>query len=375
MEKNIAIYQDQRIAEEFCNFKCEYCEGFYPTDYSLVKDKEGNLHVPPEWHDKVKHHPETVRECFCGRSRMEDFYQMADKIIEKTQDTMDTCVLKISGGEVTIYKGLCDFVDKLHDRYPMIQILSNGSNISSEDMERYKKMKNVSFQISLDGVTPESNYGKSHSRVMTQRVVNTVDSLLENGIGVEINCVLTKYNTAQFSEFLEHYKDKDHIMIVPRPVRGEPRSILDATPEQIQIFELYIRDHYEEYAHIIPPMCYFERLFEQLKTGKRKDKCYIPYFVQSIDGYGTFEMCPIGLDYEESYNIFHPKFDKKKILLNSCYNVDNNHTNCEYCMNQYEMFNLYVEGLISLEDLRRMPSLDHDQVLSEIEKIKKKIKK
>lgn len=57
MKKNnkpIAIYQDQRIAEEWCNFRCEYCEGFCPTDYSLKKDEKGNLHVAEEWFDMIK---------------------------------------------------------------------------------------------------------------------------------------------------------------------------------------------------------------------------------------------------------------------------------------------------------------------------------
>ena len=39
-----AIYQDQRIAEEWCNFKCEYCEGFCPTEYSLKQDKDGQTY-------------------------------------------------------------------------------------------------------------------------------------------------------------------------------------------------------------------------------------------------------------------------------------------------------------------------------------------
>ena len=39
-------------------------------------------------------------------------------------------------------------------------------------------MGNITFQISLDGVTKESNYGKSHSQVITERVIKTVKELL-----------------------------------------------------------------------------------------------------------------------------------------------------------------------------------------------------
>ena len=36
------IYQDERFAEEFCNFHCAYCGGYYKTEYSLKKDDYHN---------------------------------------------------------------------------------------------------------------------------------------------------------------------------------------------------------------------------------------------------------------------------------------------------------------------------------------------
>lgn len=52
MKKEITevIYQDQRVAEEFCNFKCDYCEGFCPSEYNLATDKNGNLKLPEQWY-------------------------------------------------------------------------------------------------------------------------------------------------------------------------------------------------------------------------------------------------------------------------------------------------------------------------------------
>ena len=371
--KQRAIYLDQRIAEEFCNFRCEYCEGFYPTEYSLLKDKEGNLHVPEEWYKLIKRCPKTVQENFeTGRS-FKHFYDMAEKIIKKNKKTIDIDILKISGGEVSIYQGLCDFVENIHNDFTMIQILSNGSNISKEDMLRYKNMGNITFQISLDGVTKESNYGKSHSSVITERVVKNVEELLNNGMGVEINCVLTKHNTDKFDLFLEHFKDYKNLMIVPRPVRGEPRTILAASPEQVEVMEKYIYENYNKYKNIIPPIQYFDNLFAIMKTGKRPTNCYIPYFVQSVDGYGNFELCPIGLLYKEHNNIFDEQFISNELLLNSCYNNDNN-KKCDDCINQYEMFNLFVDDKIGTDELRKLPSLNNDRVISHIEDIKVKIK-
>lgn len=373
MEKQRAIYLDQRIAEEFCNFKCEYCEGFYPTEYSLLKDKQDNLHVPEEWYKLLRRCPKKVQENFESGRSFKHFYDMAEKVIKKNKETIDIDILKISGGEVSIYQGLCDFVERIHSEFPMVQILSNGSNISKEDILRYKVMGNITFQVSLDGVTKESNYGKSHSSAITEKVIKTVEELLNNEIGVEVNCVLTKYNTDKFNLFLEYFKEYSNLMIVPRPVRGEPRTILSASLEQVEKMKKYIYNNYDKYKNIIPPIQYFDNLFKIMKTGKRSTNCYIPYFVQSVDGYGNYEICPIGLLYKSHSNIFDEEFISGELLLNSCYNIVGN-KKCDDCINQYEIFNLFIDDAVKKDELMRFPSLNREEIISHIGDIKVKIK-
>lgn len=205
---------------------------------------------------------------------------------------------------------------------------------------------------------------------MTKKVIETIDELLKNGIGVEINCVLTKYNTDKFKEFLEHFKNAKNLMIVPRPVRGEPRSILDFNEQQILEFERCIIDNYNKYNNILPPLPYFERLINIMKTGKRSYKCYIPYFIQSIDGYGKFEMCPIGLQYKDNSNVISGDINSNHIHINSEYKPNNNYQLCDYCIIQYEMLNLYVDGIISEEELKKMPSLNNNDIIMHIKHIK-----
>ena len=97
-------------------------------------------------------------------------------------------------------------------------------------------------------------------------------------------------------------------MIIPRPVRGEPRTILAASPEQVDLMEKFIYKYYDKYRNIIPTIKYFEVLFEIMRTGMKASNCYIPYFVQSVDGYGNYERCPIGLLYKEHNNIIANKY-------------------------------------------------------------------
>ena len=229
------IYQDQRVAEEFCNFRCDYCEGFCPSGYSLNKDKDGNLKVPNEWYTKINMLPEQVKLHFEHSRKMENFYNLALDVMDKTKKVLYADILKISGGEVTTNKQLLNFIQKIHNNYSYIQILTNGFNLTENEIKEYKKMGNVSFQISVDGATAESNYAKSHSAQITERVLSNIEYMIKENIGVEINCVLTKYNTDKLLEFLERFRNANNFIIVPRPVRGEPKDILKFSKEQVLI--------------------------------------------------------------------------------------------------------------------------------------------
>lgn len=374
-DKVRAIYQDQRIAEEFCNFKCEYCEGFCPTEYSLKKDKFGNLNVPIEWYKQMKSFPDEVQSFFKNGRSISEFYNIATGVMNESKKILNTDILKISGGELTINPELCDFVKSVHKDYLMVQILTNGFKLSEADIKRYKEMGNITFQISLDGVSAEANYSKSHSSFITKRVVDNVKLLLNYGIGVEINCVLTKYNTDKFLEFLKYFKDAKGLVIVPRPVRGEPRTVLDFNDEQIIEFENCIKNYYKDFQNILPPLEYFNRLISLMKFKVRKHKCYVPYFVQSIDGYGRYEKCPLGMQYDKYLNILDSSVDKNDILINSNYASNENNSICKYCMIQYEILNLFVDGVINEQELKKMPSLNNDIIIEHISEIKQKVLK
>ncbi len=371
--KQIVIYQDQRIAEEFCNFNCEYCGGFCPSEYSIKKDNHGNLTVPDEWYEIIKRLPIEVKTHFEKSRTLDQFYGLSHQIMEKTSNLIQSDILKISGGELTIYSKLSEFVSLIHNKYLSIQILSNGYNISQEEIIKYRDMRNVNFQISLDGVSPEANYSKTHSKFITNKVLENINFMLKNNIGVEINCVLTKYNTDKFFEFLGYFKNAKNFMIVPRPVRGGSRKLIDFSKEQVLIFEKDVMNNYEKYQNILPPKKYFERLIKIMKNGKRIYSCYIPYFIQSIDGYGNFEMCPLGLPFDTEKNILDDSINNTDILLNSSYSINNNYKLCNYCIVQFEMLNLYVEDEISEKELMRMPSLNNDIIMSHINEIKKNI--
>lgn len=368
--KSKTIYLDQRVAEEFCNFRCDYCGGFYQSDYSLAKAKDNNLKVPEEWYKKINLLPKEVGKHFNNESKMENFYQLCFDILDNTKRVLYTDILKISGGEITTNENLVEFIRKIHKNYFSIQILSNGFNIKEKDIEEYKKMGNINFQISIDGVTSDSNYAKSHNSKVTEKVIRNIEAMVKVGLGVEINCVLTKYNTDKILEFLERFKNADNFVIIPRPVRGKPKKVLSFSKEQANIFEKMIYDNFEKYSKILPPKAYFDRLIEIMKLDKRNAECYIPFFVESIDGYGNVEECPIGLITTSKCNIFEI-IKKNKILPKKHIFKDN--SLCQNCTNQYEIFNLYVEGKITKEEIKKIPSLNSNEIIDHIDEIKTRI--
>lgn len=367
------IYQDQRIAEEFCNLKCDYCEGFCPTGYSLKCDKNNNLHVPDEWFKKIEKMPLEVKKNFENTRKLSDFYELSYKIMNNSKKVVSADVLKISGGEITVYNKLADFVENVHKNYKMIQILTNGLIITNEDLERYRKMGNIVFQISLDGIDYKSNYTRTHNEKITKKILDNIDLILEYGFGVEINCVLTKYNISNFLDMLERYKNAKNFLIVPRPVRGEPKDVLKCSTEQLIEFENTIKKHYDEFKNILPPMEYFNRLLKMMIEEKREYRCYIPYFILSVDGYGNMEQCPCGLTGDYKYNLLSNEADFKNILLDSKYNIFKKYKECTYCMTQYELINLYIDGEITENDLKKVPSLNSEEIIRDIIKIKEMI--
>ena len=76
IKKNIAIYQDQRVAEEFCNFCCEYCGELCPIEYTTKKDKNGNLTVPQEWYKMINSMPNCVKKHFKSPITLESHYNL-----------------------------------------------------------------------------------------------------------------------------------------------------------------------------------------------------------------------------------------------------------------------------------------------------------
>lgn len=366
-------FSDQRIFDEFCNLACKYCEGFAPSEFSLRFDQERRIRMPLSWQQRVSEDP-VLSEHMPQKPRVEDFFKLGGLATQEVERIVSYDILKLSGGEITLYDELVQYVAEVHDQYIAVQLLTNGLRLSSEQIDQFAAMGNVFFQISLDGVTKESNEGRTGNGQITQKILDNIVYILEKGIGVEINCVLTKDNTGFFDKMLKYFKGFPNLVIIPRPVRGEPKDTLNFTAEQLEAFKTAALDGYEEFRDILPPRVYLERLVKMMETEARQSPCYVPFFVLGMDNYGTVETCPCGGNLPKLGNVFkNPQEISQTFKKFENYSVINDYHDCSYCMVQYELINLYIEGAINRDEMLRIPSFQYPGVLENIDSTKDRL--
>jgi len=371
--KSKFVFNDQRILDEFCNSKCKYCSGFYPSEFSLTFNEDQTLKMPACWKAKILNSKELSQRISLS-PKISDFFNLGKEVLCETDKIMDYKILKISGGEIFLYSDLVDFIKSIHKNYTAIQLLTNAMAVTPEKIKQLARFGNVYFQISLDGIDGNTNFARNSNDLMIKKILENITCVLENGIGLEINCVLTKYNTGSFKKILEYFKDFKNFVIVPRPVRGGPRGILDFDKKQICDFKKIVISEYDNYKNILPPKKYIERLISVMENGYRGANCFVPFYVIGSDNYGNINTCTRADDLPLIGNVFD---DSKKISETfkdrKNYNPSSRPEACSYCIIQYEMMNLYTEGLIDKKEMQKFPSFKIPGVMERVDEIKKNL--
>lgn len=365
------VFQDQRILDEVCNLACGYCA---PSGFPMRIDRQGGANMPEGWRDTVTSLP-MVDEKLPRKPELKDFFALGSAVISSVAENADVQILKLSGGEITLYPQLVEYVRDVHENYPAVQILTNGYKLTPEQIDAFADMGNIFFQISLDGTRQETNAARTPNGRITEKVLANIDRIVERGMAMEINCVLTSRNTGSFDTLLDDLKGKGDIVVIPRPVRGDGRKLMDFTPEQLVAFREVVLDRYEEYKDILPPKVYLERLVSMMELGARPNKCYVPFFVQGVDNYGNAETCSCGGNLPMLGNVLdNPEdvFETHQSATN--YDPSGDHDDCKYCMTQFEIMNLYAEGAITKEEMLKIPSYRYGGVLDQVDKTAASIK-
>lgn len=362
------LFNDYVIKFDVCNFRCEYC-------LNLLEPKNTELWMDTK-QKMIEEHDHYKRDILADELRNENVYECQNELgkrinrmLDSFEDIIDTPILRLSGGELFAIRNIEEFIEERGKRYAVVQIVTNGYYLDEKLIARLKKCGNVHIHFSLDGHTLEMNRKRVKNQQVQERLLQNLDMLIQNNIPVEVNSVMSNANTKDYLDFLDYllrYEGK--LTAFPSPIRGVELEEHQPDFESTQIFEK-IADAYTNYSRILPPKQYFERLAVFYKDGNRKDQCFLPEFcIQSLDD-GMLTPCALGWT-KQLGNLFaedlktvqdrigHDKL--YKLLCSEKIRMDY----CKKCYSTYEVCNLFFNGMLSIEDMRRMP-LYSDQRVSQ----------
>lgn len=348
---------DLVIKEDICNMHCKYCL----TGTSHFKDIES-----------VKLQKNTLQ--YADGSELQ---KNMDTVTESIFNAFGISILKISGGEILLVKGIMDYIKKHAPKYKKIQVLTNGVLLTSDLLGQMKEIENICLQISIDHHTIEGNEYRTPTLDKLQKILDNLDHAVQSGIPVEINCVLHDKNTHMLASFVDYLlKYRGHVTLFPFPVRGKNKHDFYPNASQLSGIEELI-NHYTEYQEILPPKAYLEYLLRFLQSGKREIPCIFPKVAIGSFDDGNITPCA-NYWFSSLGNVLseEPKTVFNNVNTDRIYGILTHDRlrpiECSQCFTPWEVLNLYAIGKITVDDLKRLPLYSFDELENTLLEIEKK---
>lgn len=312
-----------------CNLKCTYCRN------EIVKD-----------------------------NRSFSFSMLVDQI-EAFLSRYRAAVVKFSGyGEITQWAHFEEALDFLSSRFPMVQVISNGT-FPEKKAHALLSYANVSPNLTIDGHTVSMNshrVGTKHR--LHERMFENLQLLTDSGRKVEINCVLHDRNVGEVDAYLEYMQDHfgGKVMIFPYPAksfdraRGVGNSLHTTTARLAESIDQL----WERYANVLPPKSYGLSLRKFIVDGRRRNACHV-HWANLGSGAGNERLhCPNygeDLSYGPMVDVLTSQADQIEALEHKHLQAGYVGPGCSGCFNHFNVINLYLDGVMSLDDLLTLPSL------------------
>lgn len=340
MKLNMPFINDLVVKEDICNMNCKYCL----TETSKFKDNES-----------VKAQRNSLVYAYGS-----ELQKNMDTVTESIFNAFGISVLKISGGEILLIKGIMDYIRRHAPKYKKVQLLTNGMLLTSDLLNQLKEIENICIQISLDHHTIEGNEYRTPTPDKLQRILDNLDCAVQSGIPIEINCVLHDKNTHRLCGFADYLtKYKGHVTLFPFPVRGKNKYEFYPKENQLCGIEELI-NQYAKYQEILPPKAYLESLLQFLQTGKRDIPCIFPQIAIGSFDDGNITPCA-NFWFTSLGNVLNedPHSVFEKVNTDRIYNVltHDRHrpTECTQCFTPWEVLSLYALEKISINELKKLP--------------------
>lgn len=352
------VFNDLVVEPGFCNLSCKYCLS----------------NQMPTW--LLEDQPNSITKKLIYSEETELKHQL-DSMFKNYNNIFDASILRISGGEIFLVKGIIDFLKANHENFDVVQIVTNGLLLNEENIKKLKEIPNCHLHISLDGHTVGLNNNRVKSHYQQETILKNLENSVKTGFPIEIGAVLSNTNTRNFTEFLDYLlKYNNQIIVFPFPLRGEAKERFHPDRESILEFSKII-ENYSKYQNILLPFSYIEEVYKILKEDKRQLRCHIPKTMLQFFNDGNISPCPNGwasslgnLIKDDSSEI------KSKIGRDKIYSLFLQSrprlSFCKECFTSLDIINLYIEGKISDEELASIPLYSGSKTQARLKYIKNK---
>ena len=336
------VVNDLVIQEDSCNLACEYCltgQSQFKEDHSLLQ-----IFDPPR-----------PQSCEPGT----ELHDKLHRVLDATAD-QEIPVVKISGGEVMLIRGIMELISELSGRYETVVVLTNGVPLSDRRLARLQSLGNVVLQISLDSTRYRGNSYRVQSEEVHEALMTRVRRILDAHLPTEIYLVLNERSIDDLSVTCEDLAPwQDHVTLFPFPVRGPQRArFLPRRGQHERLFALL--DRARSFGTLLPAEPYLQRLRRFLTEGERTFRCHLPRIAFTSFDDGAVTSCPniwfnhVGNLLEQpSETIFRDLAASpfRRLLLSERPRIDA----CKACFTPWDPLSLYFEGELSLDQLGQVP--------------------
>lgn len=235
----------------YCNLDCDYCD----------------------W-EKNKIFPLSEAQVCSMKKNLLSLRKFVDQNYPEIQ------LVEYSGGEPFVYP---DVVFELMKTFPdkWIRVITNGTLIKDEYIEKFKQHGKVFLAVSLDGYTLEANKVRFHeSEKLFQTAVGTIDKLVKAKIPVMILCTLSQKNVKEFESYIT-YLEKNYPEAIENGMLVLPaHSVCDYGKDRDRVkgveceeFIDLVKNHSEEHPIIGKMKKHYESLAYFLKDQRRFHPC------------------------------------------------------------------------------------------------------
>lgn len=255
--------------------------------------------------------------------------------------------LLLTGGEPLIWPDFWTLYEKLVRMGFLVAINTNGSMISSEVIERWKKLPPRRVNITLYGSSDETYEALCNVKGVFSKIDHAIMGLKEAGIPVKLNCSLTPSNVKDLEDMIRYAKERELILdIAPYmfpPVRRDSDKVEDYerfTPEKSAGYRLkayYLQQGEERYQE------YLEKILEgSIMPPGLDESCIDPLDgrIRCRAGNASFwitwdgQMLPCGMVSTLQQDLYQMNFKTAwSNLTNHCDNVKLSGV-CSHCDNQ-----------------------------------------